>query len=155
VADTPRATAFRTPAPFPIPPGPWEWQRADSPCTGPDAFNPFRRRFDRVSLGLRIGGLTAGAAGCLLGAGMPYAHPVAVAVSVLWWGLYLGCFGASLGALLALCTERTAGRPSRVPDGTGRPPTAAGFDFPARKLLEPIVVPSNLLRRRTTGDEPL
>ena len=84
MADTPRATALRTPAPFRIPPGPWEWQRADSPRTGPDAFNPFRRRFDRVARGLRIGGLTAGAAGCLVGAGMPYAHPVAVAVSVLW-----------------------------------------------------------------------
>jgi hypothetical protein len=84
---------------------------------------------------------------------MPYARPVAVALSVLWWGLYLGCFGASLGALLALLTERTAARPFRVPDGTGRPPTAAGFVFPARKLLEPIVVSLNLLRKRTTADE--
>jgi len=29
----------------------------------------------------------------------------------------------------------------------------AGFVFPARKLLEPIVVSLNLLRKRTTADE--
>jgi hypothetical protein len=30
---------------------------------------------------------------------MPYHHPVAVAISVVWWAVYLGCFGASVGAL--------------------------------------------------------
>jgi hypothetical protein len=39
---------------------------------------------------------------------MPYQHPVAVAISVLWWGIYLGCFGASVGALIGLFTERAA-----------------------------------------------
>jgi hypothetical protein len=155
VADTPRATEFRSPAPFPSSTGHWEWQRADSPRTGPDAFNPFRLRLDRVTLGLRIGGLTAGAAGCLLGACLPYERSVAVALSVFWWGLYLGCFGASLGALLALGTQRTAARPSRFSDGTGRPLTAADFAFPARQLLEPIAVSPKPLRKRTTADEPL
>jgi hypothetical protein len=37
---------------------------------------------------------------------MPYHQPVAMAISVIWWGMYLGSFGASLGALLGLLTCR-------------------------------------------------
>jgi hypothetical protein len=153
LADTPRSTELQNPSPFPITSRNWEWQRADCPRTGQDEANPFRRRSDRVTLGFLAGGLALGTAGCILGACMPYARPVAVALSVLWWGLYLGCFGASLGALLALFTERTPVRPSRDPDGTGEPPTEADFDFPGRKLLEPVPVRSNLLRKRTTADK--
>jgi len=67
---------------------------------------PSRRRFDRVSIGLCVGGISLGAVGCTLGACMPYHHPVAVAISVIWWGVYIGCFGASLGALVGLFTGR-------------------------------------------------
>jgi hypothetical protein len=56
------------------------------------------RRFDRVSIGFWLGGATLGTGGCILGACMPYHHPVGIAISVIWWGIYLGCFGASLGA---------------------------------------------------------
>src|SRR5262249_11440739 len=64
------------------------------------------RRSDRVSLGFWVGGATFGTAGCVAGYLMPYHHPVAIAVSVIWWGIYIGCFGASLGALVALFTTR-------------------------------------------------
>jgi hypothetical protein len=38
---------------------------------------------------------------------MPYRHPVAVTANLLWWGIFLGCLGASLGALLGLWAEQT------------------------------------------------
>jgi len=50
------------------------------------------RRFDRITLGFWLGGVLLGTAGCLLGAAMPYHHPVARVISVLWWGIYCGCF---------------------------------------------------------------
>jgi hypothetical protein len=64
------------------------------------------RRFDRISLGLLLGGATFGTGGCILGCCMPYHRHVAAAISVIWWGIYLGCFGASLGALFGLFTQR-------------------------------------------------
>jgi hypothetical protein len=66
------------------------------------------RRFDRVSLGLSLGGAAFGTAGCIIGGCMPYHHPVAIAISVIWWGIYLGCFGASLGTLFGLFTQRAS-----------------------------------------------
>jgi hypothetical protein len=65
------------------------------------------RRFNRVSVGFWLGGATLGTGGCILGACMPYHHPVAVTLSILWWGTYFGCLGASIGALLALLKKRT------------------------------------------------
>ena len=65
-----------------------------------------RRRFDRVSIGFWLGGATLGTGGGILGACMPYHHAVAIAISVIWWGIYLGCFGASLGALFGMCTDK-------------------------------------------------
>jgi formyltetrahydrofolate deformylase len=59
---------------------------------------PARSRFDQVTLGLFLGALVFGTAGCIFGARMPYSHPVAVAISVVWWGIYLGCLGAAIGA---------------------------------------------------------
>jgi hypothetical protein len=58
----------------------------------------YRRRFNR-DIGGCLGGVVLGAGGCLLGASLPYQHPVAVAVSMLWWGIYLGCLGLSIGAV--------------------------------------------------------
>jgi hypothetical protein len=70
-----------------------------------------RFRFNRT-IGFWLGGFALGTAGCLLGACMPYHHPVAVTISVLWWGIYLGCFGASIGVLLGMRAEAN-------PAGTG------------------------------------
>jgi hypothetical protein len=64
------------------------------------------RRLDRVSIGFWLGGVTFGAGGCILGACMASHHPIATAISAMWWGVYLGGLGASLGALLALFTHR-------------------------------------------------
>src|SRR5262249_8397537 len=63
------------------------------------------RRLNRVSLGFWLGGATFGIGGCIIGCCMPYHHPVAVAIGVMWWGIYIGCLGASLGALFGLLTQ--------------------------------------------------
>jgi hypothetical protein len=55
---------------------------------------------------LWLGAIVLGTGGAILGACLPYRHPVAVAGSALWWGLYFGCFGASIGALFGLSTGR-------------------------------------------------
>jgi hypothetical protein len=80
---------------------------------------PIRRRYDRVTIGFWLGGFTLGLGGCILGASLPYSHPVGVTISVLWWGIYLGCFGASIGALFGLLTKR---RSSSSRDGSAQPP---------------------------------
>jgi hypothetical protein len=56
---------------------------------------------------------------------MPYHHPVGVVVSVFWWGLYLGCFGMSLGALVGMWAEQDRGFASPGWDGAGEPSAAA------------------------------
>ena len=66
---------------------------------------PRRRRFNRAVCFWSGGGLP-GVAGGILGICMPYHHPVAMAASALWWGIYLGCLGASIGALLGLWAEQ-------------------------------------------------
>ena len=63
------------------------------------------RRFDRASIGFWLGGATFGTVGCILGYCMPYHHPVAIAISMIWWGIYIGCLGASLGGLIGLFTR--------------------------------------------------
>jgi hypothetical protein len=82
------------------------------------AAEPAGRRFDRVAIGFWLGGLALGTAGCLLGACMPYRHPVAVTISMLWWGVFLGCFGASIGAgvggLFGLWPDDTPASPPRA-----------------------------------------
>jgi hypothetical protein len=97
-------------------------------------------RFARATIGFWLGGGILGTAGGILGVSMPYHHPVAVVISTLWWGLYLGCFGASVGALFALLTERAPSAPPRGSGGAGAPPGGAdGRGFPAgpRGLLTP------------------
>jgi hypothetical protein len=66
----------------------------------PRAFRHNRLR--RETKGFWLGGAALAVVGCIVGALMPYRHPVAVALSVLWWGLYFGCFGGSIGALIGL-----------------------------------------------------
>jgi hypothetical protein len=80
-----------------------------------------RPRFDRT-LYFWLGGFTLGTAGCLTGAYVPYHHPVAVTASALWWGLYFGCLGASLGACTGLLAERISASPSRESAGASEPP---------------------------------
>jgi hypothetical protein len=88
------------------------------------------RRFDRVSIAFWLGGATFATAGFILGGCMPYTHPVAIAISMIWWGTYTGCLGASLGALLGLLTycspssERTVsvGHPAAERHGINRSP---------------------------------
>jgi hypothetical protein len=82
------------------------------------------RRLHR-SIGFWLGGIILGVPGCLLGASMPYHHPVGVVVSVFWWGLYLGCFGMSLGALVGLWAAQDRGFASPGWDGAGEPSAAA------------------------------
>jgi hypothetical protein len=69
------------------------------------------RQLGRATIGFWSGGVLLGTGGCILGGLMPYHLPIARAISVLWWGAYLGCFGASIGALFGLLSDRTpAGR---------------------------------------------
>jgi hypothetical protein len=77
-----------------------------------------RRRFEWSALGFWLGGVGLGTVGGVLGASFPYTRPVAVVLSILWWSIYLGALGASLGALVGLCLERTPPPPSR---GSRRP----------------------------------
>jgi hypothetical protein len=102
------------------------------------AAEPDHHRFNRVAMGFWLGGLTLAVAGCILGAFMPYRHPVSVTISILWWGIYLGCLGASIGAaiggLFGLWWDRTlASPPARVQAGTG---TAACADQLTRWILD-------------------
>ena len=79
------------------------------------------RRFDRASIGFWLGGATFGTVGFIHGYCMPYHHPVAIAISMIWWGIYIGCLGASLGALIGLFTRfaPAVGRTETV----GQPPS--------------------------------
>ena len=104
MATTVRSTDLREPLPSTIKRGNWNH-------SGPDHLNPgklvvkrFPVRVDRY-LGFWLGGIILGAAGCFLGASMPYERPLGVAVGVFWWGIFLGCLGMNLGALLGLWIE--------------------------------------------------
>jgi hypothetical protein len=92
-----------------------------------------RLRFDRTR-GFWLGGFVLGTAGCILGACLPYHHPVAVTISALWWGIFFGCFGASLGALVGLWAEQPSAPPPPGWDSAGRPPPEA--DNPASPVPE-------------------
>jgi hypothetical protein len=54
---------------------------------------------------------------------MPYRHPVAVTMSIVWWGVYLGSFGAVIGALLGLRAEKTSASRSQEANGGWLPST--------------------------------
>jgi hypothetical protein len=86
------------------------------------AANPIRRRFDPAAIGCWLGAVALGAGGCLLGAYMPCTQPVAVTARMLWWGFYLGGFGASIGALLGTWMARTPRSPPQGPGGAGKAP---------------------------------
>src|SRR5262245_50483968 len=63
-------------------------------------------RFARATLSFWLGAVVLGTGGCILGGRMPYEHPVGVVISMLWWGIYLGCLGGSVSAVVALLSER-------------------------------------------------
>jgi hypothetical protein len=79
------------------------------PHQGRPAAEPTGRWFNPVTIGFWLGGLALATAGCFFGAGMASSHPVGMTVSMLWWGIYLGCLGASIGAgvggLLGPCRD--------------------------------------------------
>jgi hypothetical protein len=80
-----------------------------------------RRGLDRVTLGFWVGGVVLFTVGCILGGSQPYQHPAARMVSVAWWGIYIGCLGAGIGALLGLFTKPAAPPPAQEPDSAGQP----------------------------------
>jgi hypothetical protein len=112
MASVTRLTGSGNSRPSPVPAGNGGRQRAVRPHEGQPGPKP-RRRFDRAAVGLWLGGIALGTGGCILGACLPYRHPVGVAISVLWWGIYFGCLGAGIGALIGLWTGRTPASPSR------------------------------------------
>jgi hypothetical protein len=115
----------------PIIAGKGDWQMAVRPHEGQPAANSFRRRFNR-GIGFWLGGVLLGAGGCLFGASMPCEHPVGVALSVLWWGIYFGCLGMNLGALVGLWAEQAPAAPAQGSGGAGEPPSGANSpDLPA------------------------
>jgi hypothetical protein len=117
MASVTRLTGPGNSPPSPVAAGNGERQRAVRPHEGQPGPNA-RRRFDGAAVGFWLGGIALGVGGCIFGACMPYRHPVAVTISVLWWGVYFGCFGAGIGALLGLWTGRA---PASLSLGSGRP----------------------------------
>ena len=93
-----RHTDVRNSRPAPITTGKGNRPGTVRPHQGRPAAEPTGRRFHRVAIGFWLGGLALGTAGCLLGAWMASRHPVGLTISMLWWGIYLGCLGASIGA---------------------------------------------------------
>jgi hypothetical protein len=104
MATTPRLTDRQNPIPSPVTTINGDCQRALHPHKVAPAANP-SRRFGRA-LGFWLGGFLLGVGGCVLGGCMYYRHPVALTINALWWGLYFGSFGASIGALLGMWAER-------------------------------------------------
>ena len=100
----------------PITTGNGNWPNAVRLHKSQAAANALGRQFDRVAIGFLLGGAILGTAGGILGALMPYHHPVARVISVLWWGIYWGGFGAGMGALLASWTKGTPAVSSRRAD---------------------------------------
>jgi hypothetical protein len=105
MAITPPLTDRRNPLPTPVPTTHGDRQRTHSPPWRQPAARP-RRRSGRT-FGFWLGGFLLGVGGCILGAYMPYHDSVEVTISVLWWGLYFGSFGAWIGALLGIWAEPT------------------------------------------------
>jgi hypothetical protein len=69
-----------------------------------------RRRWDPITIGMVCGGLILGAVGVAVAASYSYAYPAGLAVSMIWWGIYFGAFGAGVGALPGLFTQRVRPR---------------------------------------------
>jgi hypothetical protein len=93
-----------------------EWK---SPARGP--------RLDRLTIGFWLGGGVLGMGGCILGVCMPYHHPVAVMISALWWGIYLGCLGGECRRSDRLVYRACSRRPCLPGSRRARIIGAAGY----------------------------
>jgi hypothetical protein len=93
-----RPTYIQNPRPVPTTTENGEQQKTVCPRKWRPAAEPTGGRFDWVAIGFWLGALALATGGSLLGACMPYRHPVGVTMAMLWWGIYLGCLGASIGA---------------------------------------------------------
>jgi hypothetical protein len=62
-----------------------------------------------------------------------------VALSVLWWGLYFGCFGASVGALVGVLTDRAPPRPAVRRERAEAVTTKLGLESRAAQVASPAV----------------
>ena len=115
------------------------------------AANIKNRRFNRV-IGFWLGGILFAAGGCLFGVTRPYEHPASVAASALWWSIYFGCFGMSIGALLGLWAEKTLGCPSRRSEGRGK--SSVERMTPASQAAAPVLFAEGAGRTSAVGRVP-
>ena len=83
------------------------------------------RRWDPITIGMLAGGLVLAAVGVAVAASYSYAHQAGLAVSMIWWGIYCGALGASIGALPGLFTQRDRAR-TREKKSTARVGLEAG-----------------------------
>ena len=117
MTSTPCLTDRRDGYRSPITAGTEDWQGAVRPHEWQAAPNVVRRRFNLVAIGLFLGGFAIGAASYFLGAFMPFRPPVGVTISALWWGIYLGCLGACIGAGISGLIGRWRARAQASPSG--------------------------------------
>ena len=88
------------------------WVRA----SGVNPTTTIKHRRSGRAVGFWLGGILFAAGGCLFGATRAYEQPVGVAISAVWWSIYFGCFGTSIGALLGLWAEKLLDRFSWRPE---------------------------------------
>jgi hypothetical protein len=138
----------RNPRPVSIPTGNRTRPRAVLPQGCRAAVESTRRGRNHVAIGFWLGGLALATVGCILGARMPCSHPVAVTISVLWWGVYLGCFGASIGAAVGLLVGRS--RDHRL---ASLPPAYASGDRPQVQAASGATVHADLVTRPVLDDD--
>jgi hypothetical protein len=143
MVNPPRSTEHRNPTTRSLTAKKGEWERN---C---------RRRLDRIPSGFWLGGLILGTVGCLLGAFMPYSHPTARTISVLWWGIYSGCFGASLGVLFSLFRGRTPAPPFQGSEDAAQPPTGADNAALSDGHIGLLHQPSQSTPHRISSDSPV
>jgi hypothetical protein len=99
------------------------------------------RRPNRT-IGFWLGLIGLGTVGCLFGNSMPYQQPLAVLISVAWWGVYFGCFGACLGALVGALLEPSPTPSCPQADDAAEPvmASAARVPRPAPPLPSTVII---------------
>jgi hypothetical protein len=101
------------------------------------------RRSNPVTISFWLGGFALGMGGCLVGACMPYRHPVGVTLSVCWWAFYFGCFGAWLGAMFGIWWDQIRACPPSVGISANRDSVQA--DTGAAGYADLVIRPSSWL----------
>jgi hypothetical protein len=119
-------------------------QHRESSAAGEQALGSLVHtdRLSPVTIGFWLGAAGMGTGGCLMGALMAYRHPVAVAISVLWWGIYFGAFGASIGALLGLLANHAPPRAWARRERGGNAATELDLDSLAAHAGSNAVLPA-------------